>query len=98
MKKLLGAMLLLCAALSWAQARIEDGGHEIQLWTGGGPSFPGGTSHTGVWNARLAFGGGLTPAPRPWFLKGKIYTAPGAVPPVSVFSAFHPALGARVQP
>ena len=43
MTRVLGVLLLLCASLSWGQARVEDGGHEIQLWTGGGHSVSGGT-------------------------------------------------------
>src|SRR5207248_6845715 len=48
MKKLCGAILLLCASVTWSQSRVEDGGHEVQLWTGGGYSVPGGTSDTGI--------------------------------------------------
>ncbi len=50
MKNSLLAVLLLCAPLAWAQARLEDGGHELQLWTGGGHSVSGGTSLNLKWN------------------------------------------------
>ena len=67
---LLAVIALLCTSLTWAQARVEDGGHEIQLWTGGGYSVPGGTSNTGVWNAGLRYGWILTRPHLPGFLKG----------------------------
>src|SRR5262252_9107939 len=53
-----------------AQARPEDGGHEFQVWTGGGHSVPGGTSDTSVWNAGLRYGWILTTPHGPGFLKG----------------------------
>jgi len=60
MKNILGMILLLYVPLTWAQSRVEDGGHEVQLWTGGGHSVPGGTSNTGVWNVGLRYGWILT--------------------------------------
>ena len=36
-----------------AQDRPEEGGHELQVWTGGGSSVPGGTKDTSVWNAGI---------------------------------------------
>jgi hypothetical protein len=88
MKKLLVGMMLLSASLGWAQARVEDGGHEIQLWTGGGHSVPGGTSNTGVWNAGLRYGWILTRPHGPGFLEGRFEYAVDAVP---VFLVFQPA-------
>ena len=38
------------------QDRPEEGGHELQVWTGGGPSVPGGTKDTSVWNAGVRYG------------------------------------------
>ena len=60
MKKLSSVILLFCASLNWAQTRVEDGGHEIQLWSGGGHSVAGGTSDTSVWNLGLRYGWILT--------------------------------------
>jgi hypothetical protein len=88
MKRLLVAMVLLQACLAWAQARVEDGGHEIQVWTGGGHSVPGGTSNTGVWNAGLRYGWVLTRPHGPGFLEGRFEYAVDAVP---VFLVFQPA-------
>src|SRR5260370_41787163 len=98
MKKLLGEMLLLCASLSWAQARIEDGGHEIQLWTGGGHCVAGGTSNTGVWNAGLRYGWILTRPHGPGFLEGRFEYAVDAVPMFLVFQPANTAFGAGINP
>ncbi len=98
MKKLLGIVLLFCASLSLAQARVEDGGHEIQLWTGGGYSVPGGTSDTGVWNAGLRYGWILTRPHGPGFLKGRFEYALDAVPLFMVFQPANTAFGAGFNP
>ena len=46
-----------CTAIGYAQQIGPDaGGHEIQLWTGGGTTVPGGTKDTGVWNLGLRYG------------------------------------------
>src|SRR3989442_16009553 len=84
MKKLLGVVVL-CAPLAWAQARPEDGGHELQLWTGGGHSVSGGTSKIGVWNVGLRYGWILTRPHGPGFLKGRFEYAGDAVPAVLGF-------------
>ena len=70
-----------------AQERPEDGGHEFQIWTGGGPSVPGGTQNTSVWNAGARFGWILTRPHGPGFLKGRFEYAVDAVP---VFMIFQP--------
>src|SRR5258708_38140242 len=45
MKPLWPIVLLFAAVFAHAQARPEDGGHELQLWSGGGHSVSGGTSN-----------------------------------------------------
>ena len=62
-KRLIAVALLLVSSVAWAQNRPEDGGHEIQVWAGGGPSVPGGTSDTSVWNVGLRYGWILTQPP-----------------------------------
>ena len=91
MKPVFLTLLLLCASLSCAQARLEDGGHEIQMWTGGGHSVPGGTSNTGVWNAGLRYGWILTRPHGPGFLED-------AVPLFLVFQPANTAFGAGINP
>jgi hypothetical protein len=98
MKKLLGLILLFCASASLGQARVEDGGHEIQLWTGGGYSVPGGTKDTGVWNVGLRYGWILTRPHGPGFLKGRFEYALDAVPLFLVFQPANTAVGAGFNP
>jgi lipid A 3-O-deacylase len=100
MRKLFGILLLLllCASGSWAQSRVEDGGHEIQVWTGGGHSVPGGTSGTGVWNAGLRYGWILTRPHGPGFLEGRFEFALDAVPAVVVFQPANTSFGAGFNP
>jgi lipid A 3-O-deacylase len=98
MKKLSSVILLFCASLSWAQTRVEDGGHEIQLWTGGGHSVAGGTSDTSVWNVGLRYGWILTRPHGPGFLKGRFEYALDAVPAFVVFQPANTAFGAGFNP
>jgi hypothetical protein len=99
MKNILGlALLLFLSSVAWAQARPEDGGREVQLWTGGGPSVPGGTSDTSVWNAGLRYGWILTRPHGPGFLNGRFEYAVDAVPVFMVFQPRGTAYGAGVNP
>jgi hypothetical protein len=99
MKKILfGTVLLFCASFALAQAKPEDGGHEIQLWTGGGYTVPGGTSSTGVWNAGLRYGWILTRPHGPGFLKGRFEYALDAVPAFLVFQPANTAFGVGFNP
>ncbi len=98
MKSALAASLVLCASLALAQTRPEDGGHEIQLWTGGGHSVSGGTSNTGVWNVGLRYGWILTQPHGPAFLKGRFEYAVDAVPAFLVFQPANTAYGAGINP
>jgi hypothetical protein len=95
---LLACTPLICARLTWAQSRVEDGGHEVQLWTGGGHSVPGGTSNTGVWNLGLRYGWILTRPHGPGFLKGRFEYALDAVPAFVVFQPANTAYGAGFNP
>lgn len=83
-RALLPAILLL-SSLAFGQARPEDGGHEIELWTGGGHSVPGGTSDTDVWNVGARYGWILTRPHGPGFLKGRFEYAVDIVPVFMVF-------------
>ena len=95
---LLVCTLLICTRSTWAQARVEDGGHEVQLWTGGGYSVPGGTSSTGVWNLGLRYGWILTRPHGPGFLKGRFEYALDAVPAFVVFQPANTAYGVGFNP
>jgi hypothetical protein len=98
MKKLLVAMVLLVASLGWAQSRVEDGGHEVQIWTGGGHSVSGGTSNTAVWNAGLRYGWILTRPHGPGFLEGRFEYAVDAVPAFLVFQPTNTTYGVGFNP
>lgn len=98
MNKLIIAGLLLCNSLVFAQTRIEDGGHEIQIWSGGGHSVPGGTKDTGIWNLGLRYGWIITGPHGPGFLKGRFEYAVDAVPVLLVFQPANTAYGAGFNP
>jgi hypothetical protein len=96
--KIITLVLLLGSTLTWAQAGPEGGGHEIQFWTGGGHSVPGGTKNTGVWNLGFRYGWVLTNPHLPGFLKGRFEYAVDAVPMFLVFQPTNTAYGAGVNP
>jgi lipid A 3-O-deacylase len=97
-KRFILVALLLLSSVAWAQARPEDGGHEFQIWTGGGHSVAGGTSNTGVWNVGLRYGWILTRPRGPGFLKGRFEYAVDAVPVFMIFQRYNTAYGAGVNP
>jgi hypothetical protein len=90
--------LCLVSSLAWAQGRPEDGGHELQVWSGGGHSVAGGTSKTGVWNLGLRYGWILTQPHGPGFLSGRFEYAVDAVPAFLVFQPANTAYGAGINP
>jgi hypothetical protein len=94
MKKLLMALVLCLSSVAWGQARPEDGGHEIELWTGGGPSVAGGTSDAKVWSVGLRYGWILTRPHGPGFLNGRFEYAVDVVPVFMVFQRYNTAYGA----
>jgi lipid A 3-O-deacylase len=85
-----------CAAA--AQARPEDGGHELQLWSGGGHSVTGGTSNTGVWNVGVRYGWILTRPHGPGFLNGRFEYVIDAMPLFVIFQRYNTAYGAGFNP
>jgi lipid A 3-O-deacylase len=97
-KRLIAVAVLLLSSVAWAQNRPEDGGREIQVWTGGGPSVPGGTSDTSVWNVGLRYGWILTRPHGPGFLKGRFEYAVDVVPVFMVFQRYNTAYGAGFNP
>src|SRR5271167_1549920 len=97
-RRFIAVVLLGLSSMAWAQARPEDGGHELQLWTGGGPSVPGGTSDTSVWNVGLRYGWILTRPHGPGFLNGRFEYAVDAVPVFMVFQRYNMAYGAGFDP
>jgi len=100
MKRSIWLVGFLVAALSLgsAQDRPEEGGHELQIWTGGGRSVPGGTKDTSVWNAGVRYGWILTAPHGPGFLNGRFEYAVDAVPAFVVFQPANTVYGAGVNP
>jgi lipid A 3-O-deacylase len=92
------ATLLCMAAPMCAQTRPEEGGHEWQLWTGGGHSVSGGTSNTGIFNAGLRYGWILTAPHGPGFLNGRFEYAVDAIPMFLVFQPRNTTYGFGVNP
>lgn len=96
-------LVLLCSVLIGtlpvsAQARPEDGGHEFQVWTGGGHSVPGGTSDTSVWNAGLRYGWVLTRPHGPGILQGRFEYVLDATPLFLVWQRYNTAYGGGFSP
>lgn len=90
--------LLICSVSASAQTKPEDGGHEVQIWTGGGPSVSGGRTDTSVWNFGLRYGWILTSPHGPGFLSGRFEYAVDAVPAFLVFQPANTAYGVGIVP
>jgi hypothetical protein len=95
---ILAFSLLLMLSLAAAQDRPEEGGHELEVWTGGGYSVPGGTKDTGVWNAGVRYGWILTAPHGPGLLSGRFEYAVDAMPAFVVVQRANTAYGAGVFP
>jgi hypothetical protein len=91
-------IVLGASTFAYPQDRPEEGGHEIQVWTGGGRSVPGGTKDTSIWNAGVRYGWILTAPHGPGFLNGRFEFAVDAVPAFVVFQPANTAYGAGVNP
>jgi hypothetical protein len=98
MRILPAVFILLSSALLAAQAAPEKGGHEIQIWAGGGHSVSGGRGNTGVFNAGLRYGWVLTNSHLPSFLRGRFEYAVDAVPVFLVFQPTNTAYGVGFDP
>jgi lipid A 3-O-deacylase len=85
-------------AVGWGQDAPELGGHEIQVWAGGGHSVPGGTKDTSVTNAGVRYGWIITGAHLPGLLRGRFEYAVDAVPFYLVFQPANTAYGAGFDP
>jgi len=95
---IVACVLLVAPLLATAEDRPEEGGHELEVWTGGGYSVPGGTKDTGVWNVGVRYGWVLTAPHGPGFLSGRFEYAVDAMPVFVVFQRANTAYGAGVYP
>jgi len=94
----IAAILLIASSLCLAQTGPEQGGHEVQIWAGGGHSVSGGRGNTGVFNAGLRYGWILTGPHLPGFLRGRFEYAVDAVPVFLVFQPANTAYGVGFDP
>jgi hypothetical protein len=88
----------LIATPVWAQDGPEEGGNEVQIWAGGGHSVPGGTQHTGVFDAGLRYGWVITGPHWPGILRGRFEYAVDAVPVYLIFQPANTAYGVGFNP
>jgi hypothetical protein len=95
---LVACIAIAASTLGFAQAGPEQGGHEIEIWTGGGHSVSGGRGDTSAFNAGLRYGWILTGPHLPGFLRGRFEYAVDAVPVFLVFQPANTAYGAGFDP
>ncbi|HEX4783759.1 MAG TPA: acyloxyacyl hydrolase [Candidatus Sulfotelmatobacter sp.] len=91
-------VLLFTLAGSHAQSAPEEGGHELQIWAGGGHSVSGGRGNISAFNAGLRYGWILTGPHLPGVLRGRFEYAVDAVPVFFVFQPANTAYGAGFDP
>lgn len=91
-------LALLGAPSLRAQARPEEGGHELQLWTGGGHGLNGSTASSGAWNVGARYGWILTAPHGPGFLRGQFEYAVDVVPVFLVVQRTGTAYGFGLNP
>jgi lipid A 3-O-deacylase len=92
------AGLLWCGGSVFAQAGPEEGGHEWQVWTGGGHGIYGSQQDDGIFNLGGRFGLILTAPHGPGFLRGRLEYAVDVVPVFLVTQRTGTAYGAGVNP
>ena len=100
-RKITGVLFLVlfyCAPAVRAQAGPVDGGHELQVWTGGGHGINGSQSGDGIWNVGFRYGLILTKPHGPGFLRGRLEYAVDAVPVFLVVQKTNTAYGVGVNP
>jgi lipid A 3-O-deacylase len=96
------AMALFLSLLSvgsvFPQAGPQQGGHDLQLWTGGGHGTSGSQSGDGVFNIGARYGWILTDPHGPGFLRGRFEYAVDVVPLFLVVQRTNTAYGFGVNP
>jgi hypothetical protein len=90
--------VILATSLAIAQTGPEQGGHEIEIWAGGGHSVPGGRSDTGAFNAGVRYGWVITDLHLPSILRGRFEYAVDAVPVFVILQPLNTAYGAGFDP
>ena len=98
MRVLIVLFVIAVSVSGFAQSGPEYGATEIQVWTAGGHSVPGGTGRTGILDAGLRYGWVLSDAHGPAFLKGRFEYAVDAVPLYLIFQPANVAYGVGLNP
>jgi lipid A 3-O-deacylase len=99
--RLLAAVFLIsiaCASVIRAQAGPENGGHDLQIWTGGGHGINGSASDTGIWNVGLRYGWVISDPILPGPLRGRFEYAVDVVPVFLVVQRSKNAYGFGLNP
>lgn len=91
-------LAILVVPASRAQAGPEQGGNELQVWTGGGHGLNGSTASTDVWNLGGRYGWVLTAPHGPGFLQGQFEYAVDVVPAFVVVQRRADAYGFGLNP
>jgi len=91
-------VLLGLTALCFGQTGPEEGGHEVEIWAGGGHSVAGGRGNTGAFNGGLRYGWVLTGPHLPSFLRGRFEYAVDAIPVFVIFQPANTAYGVGFDP
>jgi len=81
-----------------AQAGPVEGGHELQVWTGGGHGINGTQSGDSVWNVGFRYGLILTAPHGAGFLRGRLEYAVDAVPVFLIVQKTETAYGVGINP
>jgi len=94
------SFVFLTAGLGWAQddPGPEEGGHEVQVWAGGGHSVPGGTQHTEAVDLGFRYGWVITGPHLPGVLRGRFEYTVDAVPVYLIFQPANTAYAAGFNP
>ena len=101
MKRLFIALLLVTLfyiPAGRAQSGPEAGGHDLQIWAGGGHGTNGSQASDKVANVGLRYGWVLTDPHGPGFLRGRFEYAVDVVPVFVVVQKTNTAYGAGVNP
>jgi len=95
-------LLLIMAAARAAMAQEnsgpEEGGHEVQVWAGGGHSVPGGTQHTEAFDLGFRYGWVITGPHWPGILRGRFEYTVDAIPVYLIFQPANTAYAAGFDP
>ena len=76
----------------------ENGGHEVQVWAGGGHSVPGGTQNSEAFDAGARYGWVLTDPVWPWILRGRFEFAVDIVPVYEIYQPAYTAYAGGFNP